>query len=159
MSIAPARSSSGLAGNSLSTNSLSVELKFTGSTCALLTEGELTGTSVVALEVQIDQLCCTAFDSVVLDLGHLRAIDRVGCNVLSGLYHYVVARGATLRVLGARGQVARALAVTPLVDAGLLQDGLSGSGVAEAVRSEAVLSEASLSARPRPHRAFGSAET
>jgi anti-anti-sigma factor len=85
-----------------------------GSSCTLTLIGELNGTSIPALEAQIDQIGCSDCENVVLDVSGLASIDSVGLSVLTGLDHYVHGLGAHLTVIGARGQVAEALAATSL---------------------------------------------
>ena len=89
------------------------------SSCVLTLCGELTGSSIPALEAQIDQIGCAACEYVVLDVSSLTAIDSVGMHVLVGLDAYVHGLGARLTVAGARGQVAEALATASL---GLVDD-------------------------------------
>jgi anti-anti-sigma factor len=101
---------------------LTVEFASTASLCVLTLTGELNGTSIAALEVQIDQIGCSQCSGVVLDVSALRRLDPVGTRVLVGLDHYVSALGARLSITGATGQVAEALATSPLV---------SGPGAAE----------------------------
>ncbi|HEX4218721.1 MAG TPA: STAS domain-containing protein [Acidimicrobiales bacterium] len=91
---------------------LTVEFTSTASLCVLTLAGELNGTSIAALEVQIDQIGCSHCSGVVLDVSALRKLDSVGTRVLVGLDHYVQALGARLAVTGATGQVAEALATT-----------------------------------------------
>jgi anti-anti-sigma regulatory factor len=88
---------------------LRVELHTQGRRCTLVLCGMLWGTSIAALEAQVDQLGCLPYDHVVVDVGGLEALDPVGANVLLGLYHYVHGRGGNLRITGARGPVATAL--------------------------------------------------
>jgi len=84
------------------------------SSCVLTLCGELTGSSIPALEAQIDQIGGAACEYVLLDVSGLMAIDSVGLHVLIGLDAYVHGLGARLSVAGARGQVAEALATTSL---------------------------------------------
>jgi anti-anti-sigma factor len=84
------------------------------SSCVLTLCGELTGSSIPALEAQIDQIGCAACEHVALDLSGLVAIDSVGVHVLVGLDAYVHGLGARLTMSGARGAVAEALALTSL---------------------------------------------
>jgi len=72
----------------------------------LVLRGSLCGTSIAALEAQVDQLGCVPCDDVTVDLRGLRAIDPVGANVLLGLYHYVDGRGGRLRITGATDRIA-----------------------------------------------------
>jgi anti-anti-sigma factor len=85
-----------------------------GSSCTLTLIGELNGTSIPALEAQIDQIGGSDCQNVVLDVSGLVAIDSVGVRVLTGLNHYGRGLGAHLTVIGASGQVAEALAATSL---------------------------------------------
>lgn len=85
-----------------------------GSSCTLTLIGELNGTSLPALEAQIDQIGGSDCENVVLDVSGLVTIDSVGIRVLTGLKHYVRGLGAHLTVIGARGQVAEALTATSL---------------------------------------------
>ena len=85
---------------------LRVELHARGRTCTLVLRGSLCGTSIAALEAQVDQLGCVPCDDVTVDLRGLRAIDPVGANVLLGLYHYVDGRGGRLRITGATDRIA-----------------------------------------------------
>jgi anti-anti-sigma factor len=85
---------------------LKVEFKTSGQTSTLALWGMLCGTSIAALEAQVDQLGSTPCEAVVVDLRHLQALDRSGARMLLGLYHYVTARGGRYRVVGATGQVA-----------------------------------------------------
>jgi anti-anti-sigma factor len=88
---------------------LSVELQTRDKTCTLILQGALSGTSLAALEAQIDQLGCTSCNDIVLDVTDLRALDKRGARVLLGLYHYAGAMGGQLRIIGAQGAVAIAL--------------------------------------------------
>jgi anti-anti-sigma factor len=94
---------------------LSVEFRSVGPICVLTLVGELGERSVAALDAQIDQLGCSRFVEVVLDVTGLRSIDDVGVRVLVGLYHYVMGRLARLRVVGPRPAIVRALRETPLL--------------------------------------------
>ncbi|MDQ1359819.1 MAG: hypothetical protein QOJ44_196 [Acidimicrobiaceae bacterium] len=94
---------------------LTVEFASTASLCVLTLSGELIGSSIAALEVQIDQIGCSECSRVVLDLFALRNVDSVGTRVLAGLDNYVRALGARLAITGATGQVAEALACAPLM--------------------------------------------
>jgi anti-anti-sigma factor len=86
-----------------------VELVGDGPTCTLTLSGSLSGTSIAALEAQVDQLGSTPCRDVIIDVRLLSAIDQVGVNVLVGLNHYVEARGGQMTVVGASGEVAAAL--------------------------------------------------
>lgn len=71
--------------------------------------GMLCGTSIAALEAQIDQLSCTPCEALTIDVRKLHALDKGGARSLLGLYHYVTARGGRYRIVGATGQVAQAI--------------------------------------------------
>jgi anti-anti-sigma factor len=88
---------------------LSVELQTSDRTCTFILRGALSGTSLAALEAQIDQLGSTACNDVVLDVTELKALDKRGARVLLGLYHYAGARGGQMRIIGAQGAVASSL--------------------------------------------------
>jgi anti-anti-sigma factor len=88
---------------------LRVELNTSGQTSTLALCGMLCGTSIAALEAQIDQLGCTPCDAVTIDLRQLQALDKSGARMLLGLYHYVTARGGRYRIVGATGQVAQTI--------------------------------------------------
>jgi anti-anti-sigma factor len=88
---------------------LKVELKTSGQTSTLALCGMLCGTSVAALEAQVDQLGSTPCEALVVDLRHLQALDRGGARMLLGIYHYVTARGGQYRIVGATGQVAQVI--------------------------------------------------
>jgi anti-anti-sigma factor len=88
---------------------LSVSLCHDGTTCTLTLRGELRAASVAVLEAQFDRLGSTPCHRVLLDLTDLSGIDTTGAKVLTGLRHYVAARGGRLRVVGACGGVAAAL--------------------------------------------------
>jgi anti-anti-sigma factor len=84
---------------------LQVELDVRGPTCRLTLRGELCGTSLAALEAQIDQLGCIPCEQVVVDVRHLTQLDEVGAKVILGLYYYVLGRGGELRVTAMAGAV------------------------------------------------------
>jgi anti-anti-sigma factor len=88
---------------------LVVELDVHGTACRLTLRGELRGTSLAALEAQVDQLGCLPCEQVVVDMGAVTALDEVGAKVILGLYYYVLGRGGSLRVAGMSGDVARSL--------------------------------------------------
>ena len=69
----------------------------------------LCGTSIAALQAQVDQLGSTPCETVNVDLRRLQALDTGGARLLLGLYHYVTARGGRYRIVGATGQVARTI--------------------------------------------------
>jgi anti-anti-sigma factor len=86
-----------------------VELRATGSTCSLMLRGELCGSSLPALETQVDQLGCMPCERVIVDLHQLQTLDPVGARVIVGLYYYVVGKGGELRVTKPNDQVAATL--------------------------------------------------
>ena len=88
---------------------VSVELKISGQTSTLALCGMLCGTSVAALEAQIDQLGCSPCEAVTVDLRGLHALDKTGARMLLGLYHYVTSRGGHYKIVGATGQVAQTI--------------------------------------------------
>lgn len=94
---------------------LTVEFASRASLCMLTLTGELNGSSIAALEVQIDQIGCSQCSRVVLDVSALRKLDSVGTRVLVGLDHYVRALGARMAITGAAGQVAEALTTSALI--------------------------------------------
>lgn len=89
---------------------LQVELDALGSACRLTLRGELCGTSLAALEAQVDQLGCLLCEQVIVDMRHVTQIDDVGAKVILGLYYYVLGRGGELRVSALAGAVAGAVA-------------------------------------------------
>ena len=93
---------------------LSIELEELGANCVLRICGDLDGTSVRALQAQVDRLGHLPCNGVVLDLSRLTTMDATGANVLVGLHYYVEARGGQLTVTGAGDRVAAALNETPL---------------------------------------------
>jgi anti-anti-sigma factor len=104
---------------------LQVELDALGSACRLTLRGELCGTSLAALEAQVDQLGCLPCEQVIVDMRHVTQIDDVGGKVILGLYYYVLGRGGELRVSAVAGAVAETLRA---VSGALLphEDGLAG---------------------------------
>jgi anti-anti-sigma regulatory factor len=86
-----------------------VELDLLGPSCRLTLHGALCGTSLAALEAQVDQLGCLPCEQVIVDMGHLTEIDEVGAKVVLGLYYYVLGRGGTLRLTAMSGPVAEIL--------------------------------------------------
>jgi anti-anti-sigma regulatory factor len=88
---------------------LLVELDVLGRSCRLTLRGALCGTSLAALEAQVDQLGCLPCEQVIVDMGHLTEIDEVGAKVVLGLYYYVLGRGGALRLTGMSGPVAETL--------------------------------------------------
>jgi anti-anti-sigma factor len=79
---------------------LMVEFHHIGPTCVLALRGELHAGSVGVLEAQFDVLGRTPCRRVVVDLNEVTSVDTVGARVLTGLGHYVHARGGTLTVIG-----------------------------------------------------------
>ena len=88
---------------------LRVDLDVRGVLCRLTLRGELCGTSLAALEAQVDQLGCMPCERVVIDMRHVTRLDEVGAKVLLGLYYYVLGRGGELRVTAPTGAVADTL--------------------------------------------------
>jgi anti-anti-sigma regulatory factor len=87
-----------------------VELDLRGATCRLTLRGELCGSSLAALEAQVDQLGCLPCEQVVVDVRQVTALDEVGAKVILGLYHYYVrGRGGALRVIAMEGAVEETL--------------------------------------------------
>jgi anti-anti-sigma factor len=95
---------------------LTVGLRCSDSQLVLSVTGMLARHSVAALEAQIDQIGCAEPSAVVLDLTYVAGIDATGVNVVLGLVHYVRALGRRVTIIGARGQVAQALADADLVE-------------------------------------------
>jgi anti-anti-sigma factor len=93
---------------------LSVAFRHVGAVCILSLRGALTAGTLQVFESQIDRLGRTTCHRVVVDAAGLAAIDEAGVRVVTGLHHYVHARGGRLSVIGAAGAVARALASIPL---------------------------------------------
>jgi anti-anti-sigma factor len=89
-----------------------VELQSRESRCTLILSGALCGTSIAALEAQVDQLGSMRCDHVIIDVHGLTKVDAVGASVLLGLYHYVAAKGGEMRIVGASSQVAPILHAT-----------------------------------------------
>ena len=88
---------------------LRVELRCDEQTCTIILSGDLCGTSISALEAQVDQLGSSPWKDVVVDLAGLSTIDGIGANVLVGLSYYIDARGGQMTVIGASAAVASAL--------------------------------------------------
>jgi len=88
---------------------LRVELRIEGQTCTIILSGDLCGTSISALETQVDQLGSSPWTEVIVDLERLATIDGIGANVLVGLNYYIDARGGQMTVVGASAPVAAAL--------------------------------------------------
>jgi anti-anti-sigma regulatory factor len=93
--------------------SLCVRVTTLGDMCVIRLEGVLVRESLSALEGQVDHIGGLSFRNVLLDVRHLRRIDEAGRNVLVGLHHYVVARGARMVTKGASAAVARSLGRGP----------------------------------------------
>jgi anti-anti-sigma regulatory factor len=89
--------------------SLCVHVTTLGDMCVLRLDGVLVRESLAALEGQVDHIGGLSFRNVLLDARHLQRIDEAGRNVLVGLHHYVVARGARMVIKGASAAVARSL--------------------------------------------------
>lgn len=93
---------------------LDVVFRHVGQVSILALTGDLERGSVAILEAEVDRLGRTPCKQVVLDLGRLDGVDETGCRVLTGLHHYIAARGGRLTVVGASRSVGAALAGTPL---------------------------------------------
>jgi ABC-type transporter Mla MlaB component len=85
------------------------ELNWAAETALLTLHGSLEQCAVAALETQIDQVFCSPFTFLVVDLHELSTIDDIGVRCLVGLYHYVISRGSRIVVQGARGSVGVAI--------------------------------------------------
>ena len=118
---------------------LRVGFASTESSCVLTLCGELNGTSIPALEAQIDQIGRSDCEDVVLDVTALIAIDSVGIRVLIGLDHYVRALGARLTIAGARGKIGEVLAGSCLDLVGVPES--PGSSRQQVVQSSVLLTE------------------
>ena len=88
---------------------LTVRLETTPGVCRLILSGELCGSSIAALDAQVDQLGATPCDEVIVDISRLDSIDERGAGVLVGLRHYVEARGGTYAIVGASRRVDRVI--------------------------------------------------
>ena len=97
-----------------SSASLTVTLQLLGRTCVLALAGDLVGSTVSALEAQVEQLAYLPARDVVLDLVNLVTLDEVGLNVLVGLSHYARGRGGHMTTMGASEDLVRRLVGTPL---------------------------------------------
>ena len=97
---------------------LSVYFRHVGPICLLSLRGDLHAESLRVLESQVDQLGRTSCHQVVVDLAELTSIDEAGVRVLTGLHHYVQARGGHLIVIGAADWIGDALVHTPLMGRG-----------------------------------------
>lgn len=78
--------------------------------------GALNRDSLVALEVQINQIGGAGPLDVVLELSGLLRIDDTGVAAVSGLVDYVHARERRIEISGATGQVAAALLGAHLIE-------------------------------------------
>ena len=92
-----------------------VSLRHLGAVCVLAMHGSLGVATVATLEATFDRLWRTPCRRVVLDLSALTGVDDTGLRVLTGLHHYLRARGGRLSVVGANPRVAAALASTPIL--------------------------------------------
>jgi anti-anti-sigma factor len=92
-----------------------VSLRHVGAVCVLAMRGSLGVATVAALEATFDRLWRTPCRRVVLDVNALTGVDDTGVRVLTGLHHYLRARGGRLSVVGANPWVAAALSSTPLL--------------------------------------------
>lgn len=88
---------------------LTVSFNNIGPQLVLSTHGALIGSSIAALEAQIDQIGCAESSDVVLDLTGLVEIDAPGLRVVIGMAQYVRALGRNIEITGATGMVARAI--------------------------------------------------
>jgi anti-anti-sigma regulatory factor len=91
------------------TPTLQVELAVLDASCRLSLHGALCGTSLAALEAQVDQLGCSPCERVVIDMAHVTEIDEIGAKVIVGLYYYVLGRGGALHVTAMTDEVAEML--------------------------------------------------
>lgn len=85
------------------------ELNWTAETALLTLRGSLEHGAIAALDTQIDQVFCSSFSSLVIDVRELSTIDDLGLRCLVGLYHYVITRDSQISVRGARGSVGAAM--------------------------------------------------
>jgi anti-anti-sigma regulatory factor len=88
---------------------LSVRLETHEELCLLTLCGEVCGSSVGALEAQIDQLGCMRYLDVALDFSQVTKLDLLGARVVDGLRHYIEALGGRLTINGAREDLSRLL--------------------------------------------------
>jgi anti-anti-sigma factor len=82
----------------------------------LVLSGELGRDSAVALEAEIDTLCESGIDELVLDLARLRRIDATGVYVLATRCEVCRRRGVLVELAGASAEVRRAFAAADLAD-------------------------------------------
>lgn len=94
---------------------LTVELTVEPAAAVVRLQGALKGSSIAALDAQVDQLGSAPCDEVVLDVVELTEVDELGAGLLGGLQHYVWARGGRVTVFGARPPLAAALVAAGLV--------------------------------------------
>lgn len=73
-------------------------------------DGSLDAHSLVALEVQLDQLRLARCKDVVVDVSRLTSVDSAGTGALSRLRRVLTARGGSLRLVGASRTIRAALA-------------------------------------------------
>jgi ABC-type transporter Mla MlaB component len=85
-------------------------MRTAGSAYVVVMGGALRSTSLVALEVVIDQLACLAFDQLILDVTELTAVDAAGASLLVGLRRWARDRGGPLALVGASADLTTALA-------------------------------------------------
>ncbi|MGH8988631.1 MAG: STAS domain-containing protein [Acidimicrobiales bacterium] len=90
---------------------LTVEFRHIGPICIISLYGVLHAASVAVLEEQVDRLGRTSCSRVVVDMSEVRSMDATGARVLSGLRHYVDARGGHFSVIGMDQSVRAVLAV------------------------------------------------
>ena len=93
---------------------LTVGFRRSGTVCVLVFEGELHAGSIPVLQGHMDRLGRTPLREVVFDLTGLSLLDEQGVHVLTGLCHYVQARGGTLRLVGVSPWLSDTLSATPL---------------------------------------------
>jgi anti-anti-sigma factor len=85
--------------------------------------GELGHDSAVALEAEIDALCGSGIDELLLDLGGLRAIDATGLRVITLRCALCKGRGVRVQVRRVDGAVREAFVAAGLLDWLPLADG------------------------------------
>jgi anti-anti-sigma regulatory factor len=83
--------------------------------CVLTLTGVLHAGTLAVLEAEVDRLGRSPCHRVVLDVAALVDVDEAGTKVLTGLHHYVRARGGRLTVTGAGPLLTAVLAATPLL--------------------------------------------
>lgn len=87
------------------TPELEVFLRRAGAECVLVLRGALRAGSISVLEAELDRIGRDPCHRVVVDATELTDLDETGCRVLTGLGHYVRARGGTLAIIGAHTPV------------------------------------------------------